>query len=203
MARFRRGTRSGAVVETARWFHLAQRVTIALALAFVMGVGALVAWDAVTDRDDGHDRDLIARTYVLARAAVDGGHSPFGALLYLDSRILHEAQNDVGQGGGGRHAERRAISEALHRFGRQSVARATLYTSTEPCGDCWALVREVGIRRVVYGTSAQAMRAAFPGRRDPVDVRNLWRRLDPRIEFVGPLAEEEGQAIHLAFWPDR
>jgi tRNA(Arg) A34 adenosine deaminase TadA len=83
------------------------------------------------------DKDYINRCYVLAEQAVDHGDHPFGALLVIDGEIVIETQNsvlidqDITC-----HAELNLIRAAVYKFDRQTINRATLYTSTEPCAMC-------------------------------------------------------------------
>ena len=160
--------------------------------------GALVYRGAHSDRPI-HEQDikLISRTFMLARQAMEKDEGPFGALLLHDGKIIHEAENDTRKSGDGtRHAEKRLVKEATDSFDSQTIQSCTLYTSTEPCNMCLEAIREAGISRVVYGTSALGMRRTMGRKTRSVVVRQFRRRLDPRLEFVGPVAEQEGVKIH-------
>jgi tRNA(adenine34) deaminase len=58
---------------------------------------------------------------------------------------------------GARHAEMVAMSEAQRKLGRLRLRGCTLYTNVEPCPMCSWMVREYGIRRVVYSIKSPAM----------------------------------------------
>ena len=152
------------------------------------------------ERGSPRDRELVMRTYELARSAVEHGNYPFGALLVHDGEIIHEAENAVITSGDvTQHAELRLISEATRKFDRRTIEESTLYTSTEPCPMCAGAIRFSGARRVVYGTSVAGMRG-FSLRPPTVSVHELYARIAPDVEILGPVAEEEGIALHRDAW---
>src|SRR5580704_9923448 len=109
-------------------------------------------------RDDpgctAQDRVYMARAYELARYAITHGGGPFGALLVKDGKILAEFSNCVHSTRDvTKHAETGLISAFSPKIDRETFAKSTLYTSTEPCAMCCGAVCFAGIGRVVYGTS--------------------------------------------------
>lgn len=75
------------------------------------------------------------------------------ALVVRSSKVLSRAVNisrPYGAHNGGRHAEARALRPNIDCNG------ATLYivrvgsSMSRPCDNCWQLIRDAGIRRVVY-----------------------------------------------------
>ena len=151
------------------------------------------------------DRELIARTYELARissARNDGGH---GALLFKDGKVLLEFSSATSSTGDvTQHAETGLISLASRKFGPDVFKDAILYTSEEPCIMCCGSVRAAGLRTFVYGTTAgQARRIS--GRPIPADLlecREVYSRLEYPITIRGPLMETEGLVL-LAELHDR
>ena len=64
---------------------------------------------------------------------------------------------------------------------------------------CAGAIRFAGIRRVVFGTSVVGMRG-FALRPPTVSVRELYARIAPGVEIIGPVAEDEGVDLHRAAW---
>ncbi len=151
------------------------------------------------------DRTFMARAYELARKPVrDGTGAPFGAVLVLDGKIIAEYSNcEVATHDPTKHAETGLISAFGAKIDRATFARATLYTSSEPCTMCCGAIRFAGIRQVVYGTTeAQFERIigdAPPAH--PLDSREVFTRTAPGTVVRGPLMEAEGLAIHETYWP--
>ena len=131
----------------------------------------------------------MARAIELARQARDRGDHPFGALLVVDDREVASARNAVNTDSDvTQHAELRLVSEASRTFDHETLTRATLYTSTEPCSMCSGAIYWAGIPHVVYGFPAgslAAMTVGSDGR--PFEVR-------------GPVMESEARAVHEGFW---
>jgi len=144
------------------------------------------------------DRELIARTYVLARESSKKGNGGHGALLWKDGRVLLEFSSatqttgDVTQ-----HAETGLIALASRAHGLKVFDGATLYTSEEPCIMCCGAVRAAGLRTFVYGTTAgQARRLSDrPIPTDLLACREVYTRLEYPIVIRGPLMEAEGLAL--------
>jgi tRNA(Arg) A34 adenosine deaminase TadA len=151
------------------------------------------------------DRKFIARTYELARAAIkDGSGRPFGALLVVDGKIVAEFHNcEVATHDPTKHAETGLISAFAPKLGRALLARATLYTSSEPCTMCCGAIRFAGIRKVVFGTTEAQFVQVIGERSDPhpLDSREVFARTAPETVVLGPLMEAEGLAIHEGYWP--
>src|ERR1700691_4041295 len=92
----------------------------------------------------------------LASQARDTGQLPFAAMVVDENgEVLMEAQNQSRPPGGDptQHAELLAASRAAKNFPPERLARATLYTSAEPCSMCAGAIYWASIGRVVYGLS--------------------------------------------------
>jgi tRNA(adenine34) deaminase len=104
------------------------------------------------------DRAMMERCIELSRTAISEGEYPFGSVIAIGSRIVAEAinrtkrENDVS-----RHAEVIALAQAQKLLSLQELARATLYSSVEPCAMCSYCIREAWIGRVVYALSSPIM----------------------------------------------
>ncbi len=120
---------------------------------------------------DTHAPFLRAAIAAAAQAVKNGNH-PFGAVLVVDGTIRVTAENAVGTTHDNtQHAELRLVQAAASLCSRPEMARAVLYTSTEPCAMCAAAIYWAGVRTVVYSCRATTLEdEAEPLHRD------FWRR---------------------------
>jgi tRNA(Arg) A34 adenosine deaminase TadA len=173
----------------------------------LLASGALAGYPAASPDDPGctaQDRIYMARAFELARYAITHGGGPFGALLVKDGKVLAEFSNCVHSTGDvTKHAETGLISAFSPKIDRETFAKCTLYTSTEPCTMCCGAICFAGIGRVVYGTSEapflQVM--GLPPDKDPLTSHEVFRRISPNTKVLGPLMEAEGLVIHEGYWP--
>jgi tRNA(Arg) A34 adenosine deaminase TadA len=159
-------------------------------------------------RDDpactAEDRIYMARAYELARYAITHGGGPFGALLVKDGKILAEYSNCVHSTHDvTKHAETGLISAFSPKIDRETFAKSTLYTSTEPCTMCCGAICFAGIGRVVYGTSEAPFEQVMgiPPDKNPLTSHEILGRIAPKTKVLGPLMEAEGLIIHEGYWP--
>jgi len=134
--------------------------------------------------DDETDRAMMARSIELSRIAVSEGEYPFGSVIALEGRIIAEAINStVKEGDVSRHAEVIALSLAQKSLPRHELARATLYSTVEPCTMCSYCIREARIGRVVYSLSSPIM--------DGLSKWNILRdrEISSRLPIFGPAPE--------------
>ena len=143
------------------------------------------------------DEAFIRRTFEIARASVDHGNHPFGALLVLNGEVILEAENTaVRPGDPTRHAEMNLVHEALRRFDILTIRAATLYTSTEPCAMCSGAIYWAGIPTVVYGCGGDVLEGSLA-----VGCRDVFAKGARPTAVTGPILQDEGVVIHEAFWP--
>lgn len=139
---------------------------------------------------------FIRQAYALAAAAAGRGDDPFGALLVIDGQVAATANNTIHTAHDPtRHAELNLISRAAQTLSPDQLARATLYTSTEPCVMCTGALYWAGVPRVVFGCSAMAVARCY-GADWAVDSRETLARLHSAVEVIGPILEAEGLALH-------
>jgi tRNA(Arg) A34 adenosine deaminase TadA len=140
--------------------------------------------------------DYLRRPLELAEAAVRRGDHPFGALLVVDGSVELCAENRVvSEGDCTQHAELALVSMASRGLSRDQLARATLYSSTEPCPMCAGAIHQCGLNRVVFACSARGLRR-LAGRDEALPCREVFERVGHPVEVLGPLLEEEGLALH-------
>lgn len=153
------------------------------------------------------DEDFLRRAYVIATQARARGDRPFGALVVADDEILVEGGSKQGASGGGAlaHSEMVALNLLLHTgIARERLARATIYSSGEPCAMCAAAIFYSGIGRVVYGLPAEAIAAARNAQPHTAGLglscRQVLEAAASPVEVVGPLLAAEGAVPHQGYW---
>jgi tRNA(Arg) A34 adenosine deaminase TadA len=139
----------------------------------------------------------------LAKLARERGNHPFGALLSIDDRIVLTAENSVNtEQNPTAHAETNLIRQAIRELEPAEIARATLYTSCEPCAMCAGAIYWAGVRRVVYALSSEEL-AKLAGGDFLVPCRELFGRASQSVEVAGPLLGEEAVKVHEGHWNRR
>lgn len=134
------------------------------------------------------------------------GNHPFGALLVdRDGNILIETENGyLPAHDGTAHAERLLATQACQTLDRGVLRTATLYSSAEPCAMCAGAIYWAGIGRVVYGLSEHRLRAVTGNHPEnptlDLPCREVFKSGQRPTEVVGPLLEDEGEALHAGVW---
>ncbi len=150
--------------------------------------------------DECHLRQAIA----LSQRSRDEGHHPFAAMVVdADGRILSEAVNASKDDCTG-HAEVNAVRVAWAARPAHGLARATLYSSAEPCAMCAGAIYWSGIARVVYALSeAHLLTLTGNHPENPtlsLPCREVFARGQRVVEVVGPMLETEAATAHAGFW---
>ncbi len=154
----------------------------------------------------GSDEDFLRRSFDVARRAMTHGNHPFGAILVgPDRNVLLEAENGyMPDGDGTAHAERLLATEACRRLSPELRAAATLYSSAEPCAMCAGAIYWAGIGRVVYGLSETRLRGVTGNHPEnptlDLPCREVFSSGQRATEVVGPLLEDEAEALHDGVW---
>lgn len=138
----------------------------------------------------------------LAAQARQHGNHPFGALLVMDGEVQLTAENRVNsERDVTRHAELNLISAATRQFSPEALSKMTLYTSTEPCAMCTGAIYWAGVRKVIYGCSAETLDGMAAGS-FVVPSREIFARGDEETVVVGPMMEETAVSVHDRFWDE-
>lgn len=164
---------------------------------------------APDDPTDPTDTDLIFLRHAieLASASRARGRHPFAAVVVdADGAVIAEKGNNSmpPEGDPTQHAELTAAAASTHLRAPGDLARATLYTSAEPCAMCTGAVYWTGIGRIVYALSEKRL-ATLTGD-DPenptmdLPCREVAARGQRPVEIVGPLLEDEAAEAHADFW---
>lgn len=139
------------------------------------------------------------RALELARAAVDVGEVPVGAVLVKDGEIVAEGSNrPIGLNDPTAHAEIIALREAGKVLANYRLLDTTLYVTLEPCAMCASAMVHARVKRLVYG--AVDPRAGAAG-----SVFNIvdHAALNHRMEVTGGVCAEEAGALLKEFFAAR
>jgi tRNA(Arg) A34 adenosine deaminase TadA len=152
------------------------------------------------------DEHFLRRSFDVARRAVAHGNHPFGAILVDQNRnILIEVENGyMPARDGTAHAERLLATQACTTLDPNILKGATLYSSAEPCAMCAGAIYWAGIGRLVYGLSEHRMRGVTGNHPEnptlDLPCREVFRSGQRPTEVVGPLLEDEAEAVHAGVW---
>ena len=152
------------------------------------------------------DEHFLRRSFEVARRAMTHGNHPFGAILVDQNRnVLIEAENGyMPAHDGTAHAERLLATEACRTLGADILRQATLYSSAEPCAMCAGAIYWAGIGRVVYGLSEHRLRGVTGNHPEnptlDLPCREVFKSGQRATEVVGPLLEDEAEALHEGVW---
>ena len=152
------------------------------------------------------DELFLRRSFDVARRAITHGNHPFGAILVDQNRhVLIEAENGyMPAHDGTAHAERLLATQACTTLGADILRNATLYSSAEPCAMCAGAIYWAGIGRLVYGLSEHRLRAVTGNHPEnptlDLPCRKVFESGQRSVEVVGPLLEDEAEALHAGLW---
>lgn len=159
-----------------------------------------------TNAFTGQDGLYLQQAIAWSCTARKRGNRPFGALIVSDQGdVLAEAYcNTTETGDCTGHAETNAVREASVRTSRELLARATLYSSAEPCVMCAGAIFWSSIQRVVFGIDAVSLRV-FRGERSEqrdaeLSCRDVFAASPHPIECIGPVMVHEASEPHRGFW---
>lgn len=155
-----------------------------------------------------HERDALylRQAIALSQTGRDRGNRPFGAVIVGDDdQVLASAWCDTTESGDCTgHAETNAVRQASPRHAREYLARATIYSSGEPCVMCAGAIFWANIGRVVFGIDAVSLREFRGERAEQRDAqlscRDVFAASPHPIECIGPMLENEARAPHEGFW---
>ncbi|MGO1974811.1 MAG: nucleoside deaminase [Propionibacteriaceae bacterium] len=149
---------------------------------------------ASDDGADVRDQHLLDRAIQIARANVDDGGGPFGAVIIRAGTEVSSGGNRVTPDNDPTaHAEVVAIRAAGAALGTFDLEGCTLYTSCEPCPLCLAATLWARLDRVVFAADRHdAARAGF----DDSAFHDLFRA-EPR-SWSRPVVEQLSPADALA-----
>jgi tRNA(Arg) A34 adenosine deaminase TadA len=146
------------------------------------------------------DEEFMLLAFDLARAAVEHGNQPFGALVVKEGEIIVQAESTkITTQDCSRHAELTVASRAAMFLSKEDLKESTLYTSTEPCAMCTGAIYWSGIGRLVYGCPNEDL-SQFSGDNLGISSREILSRGTREVEVVGPILRDEAVEIHRSYW---
>jgi tRNA(Arg) A34 adenosine deaminase TadA len=152
------------------------------------------------------DEYFLRWSFEVARRALTHGNHPFGAILVDRNRnVLIETENGyMPAHDGTAHAERLLATQACTTLNADVLRGATLYSSAEPCAMCAGAIYWAGIGRLVYGLSEHRLRAVTGNHPEnptlDLPCREVFRSGQRPTEVIGPMLENEAEALHLGVW---
>jgi tRNA(Arg) A34 adenosine deaminase TadA len=152
------------------------------------------------------DEHFLRRSFEVARRSMSHGNHPFGAILVDENgSVLIETENGyMPAHDGTAHAERLLATEACRTLSRDLLAKATLYSSAEPCAMCAGAIYWAGIGRVLYGLSEHRLRSITGNHPEnptlDLPCREVFASGQRATEVIGPLLEDEAAALHDGVW---
>ena len=162
--------------------------------------------DSSNSETSRRDEEFLRRCFEVARRSMAHGNHPFGAIL-VDERgnVLIETENGyMPAHDGTAHAERLLATQACRTLKAETLRTATLYSSAEPCAMCAGATYWAGIGRVVYGLSEHRLRRLTGNHPEnptlDLPCREVFKAGQRPTEVVGPLLEEEAEAVHAGVW---
>ena len=98
------------------------------------------------------DAHFLRRTFEVACRSMTNGNHPFAAILVdAHGNVLIETENGyMPARDGTAHAERLLATQACRTLPAGMLAKATIYSSAEPCAMCAGAIYWAGIGRLVY-----------------------------------------------------
>jgi tRNA(Arg) A34 adenosine deaminase TadA len=152
------------------------------------------------------DEHFLQRSFEIARRALTHGNHPFGAILVDQNRnVLIETENGyMPAHDGTAHAERLLATQACTTLSPDTLRNATIYSSAEPCAMCAGAIYWAGIGRLVYGLSEHRLRALTGNHPENptlnLPCREVFNSGQRATEVLGPLLEDEAEAVHAGVW---
>ena len=101
-----------------------------------------------------NDTDFLIQAVALAKANVEQGGRPFGAVIVKNADVVGRGVNQIlTTGDPTSHVELNALRQAAHNLKSTSLKDCVVYASGQPCPMCLAAMRMSGIEKIVYAYS--------------------------------------------------
>ena len=152
------------------------------------------------------DEHFLRRCFDVARRSLAHGNHPFAAILVdAQQQVLVEVENGyMPSRDGTAHAERLLATKACTTLPPDVRAKATLYSSAEPCAMCAGAIYWAGIGRVVYALPEEALLELTAGSEEnptlDLPCREVFARGTRTVVVAGPAIEDEARVVHAGFW---
>lgn len=146
-------------------------------------------------KKDLHE-DFIRECNILVKESQESGDLPFGSVLVKDdeivSRGINTAQKDITG-----HAEINAIKNYLSKNSRDGLRECTLYSNFEPCAMCSFVIRDYGIKKVVFAVPSPHLggETKWPILSDKIYEPFFSQGTHEGPEIIGNILRDESQKI--------
>ncbi len=131
-----------------------------------------------------------------AQAAFDKDEVPIGAVIVRDNQIIGRGYNlTESLKDATAHAEMIAITSAAEKVGDWRLEDCTLFSTIEPCAMCAGAAVLSRIKTIVYGARDPKFGACGSIFEIPTEPR-----LNPRIEIISGVLEEDSIALMQSFF---
>jgi tRNA(Arg) A34 adenosine deaminase TadA len=170
-----------------------------LSMALRQSMPALCLTSKFSTMSDIHT-PYLRECFKLCRDAIVSGNPPFASILVHDGKIIASAYNtSTTDKDFTKHGEMNLLANALRDLTPDQIKSSVLYAGNEPCPMCSGAIYWSGIRKVVYGSSRDALSKL---RRFGLNVQCrdiLMKGTDP-FEVIGPLLEEEVMPLYQEYY---
>lgn len=149
--------------------------------------------------DRASDERFMRLALERARAGMEAGGSPFGAVVVRAGHVLAAEHNVVLQSHDPTaHAEVTALRTAARMLGTHDLAGCTVYSTTEPCPMCFAAIHWAHCNRIVYGAAiADAAAAGF--RELAISNQDMARLGGATLQVDGGVLADEARTQFAEF----
>ena len=148
---------------------------------------------------DAHDRELMRAALFEARAAMEAGEVPVGAVVVKDGQIIATGRNSpIEAHDPTAHAEIQALRAAAKALGNYRLDDCELYVTLEPCAMCSGAMLQARLKRVVFAAAEPKTGAAG-------SVLNLFAeaRLNHQTAVQGGIMAEESAVLLQSFFAEK
>lgn len=139
---------------------------------------------------------FIRECNLLGEESHKSGDLPFGSLLVKDNIVVSHGHN-TGLSDITGHAEINAIKNFLKNNPKEDLRECTLYTNFEPCAMCSFVIRDYGLKQVVFAVPSPHLggKTKWPILTDTIDEPFTSQGIYEGPEVIGNILKEESQKI--------
>lgn len=142
---------------------------------------------------------FLQQAVALARANVDEGGRPFGAVVVRDGEVIATGVNEIHRSGDiTDHAELLALRAVARAHGSDALKGAAVFASGHPCPMCLAAMRMAGVGSVAYAYSnadaepfGLSTAAIYDDLRRPLDEQSMSIRHVPVADDATAAGDDE------------
>lgn len=106
------------------------------------------------------DSEMMSRSFLLAREALEAGEVPVGCVMVYKDQILAQGRNHVNESKNAcRHAEFECVDQVISWCEKNQLKPEdvfpdiTVFVTVEPCIMCASAIKKLGVSRLVFGCS--------------------------------------------------